>query len=236
MRALAGRRRVLLQLGRRGQRGRDQARAQGAPARRRVVAHQRVPRAHLRRAVGDAAGGQAGAVRAAGARASGRCRRVEIPAAVDEHTAAVLIEPVQGESGVNLIDLELLAVDPRGLRRGRRRAGVRRGPDRHGPDRLAVGLRADRRRPGRDDAGQGPRRRAADRRARDRGAAAGRLRARRPRLDLRRRAGRVDRGAHAVLDVDRRRGLPARRARAAASGCSKACASSPASCPRAGAG
>ena len=33
----------------------------------------------------------------------------DIPAAVDSNTAAVLIEPVQGESGVNLIDLALLA-------------------------------------------------------------------------------------------------------------------------------
>jgi acetylornithine/N-succinyldiaminopimelate aminotransferase len=33
----------------------------------------------------------------------------DIPAAVDERTAAVLIEPVQGESGVNLMDFELLA-------------------------------------------------------------------------------------------------------------------------------
>jgi acetylornithine/succinyldiaminopimelate/putrescine aminotransferase len=33
----------------------------------------------------------------------------EIPAAVGDSTAAVLIEPVQGESGVNLMDAELLA-------------------------------------------------------------------------------------------------------------------------------
>jgi acetylornithine/N-succinyldiaminopimelate aminotransferase len=33
----------------------------------------------------------------------------EIPGAIDDHTAAVLIEPVQGESGVNLISAELLA-------------------------------------------------------------------------------------------------------------------------------
>jgi acetylornithine/N-succinyldiaminopimelate aminotransferase len=33
----------------------------------------------------------------------------EIPASLDSNTAAVLIEPVQGESGVNLIDLSLLA-------------------------------------------------------------------------------------------------------------------------------
>ncbi len=33
----------------------------------------------------------------------------DIPEAVDDQTAAVLIEPVQGESGVNLMDFELLA-------------------------------------------------------------------------------------------------------------------------------
>ena len=101
----------------------------------------------------------------------------------------MLIEPVQGESGVNLIDSVAAGRDPLRVRRGRRRAGLRRGPDRHGADRLAVGLRADRRRPGRDDAGQGPGRRAADRRAGDRSEAAGCLRARRPRLDVRGRAG-----------------------------------------------
>ena len=71
---------------------------------------------------------------------------VEIPDAIDANTAAVLIEPVQGESGVNLIDRRAAGLDPRRLRRGRRGAGLRRGPDRHGADRLAVGLRAARRR------------------------------------------------------------------------------------------
>ncbi len=33
----------------------------------------------------------------------------EIPASLDEHTAAVLIEPIQGESGVNVFSPELLA-------------------------------------------------------------------------------------------------------------------------------
>ena len=45
---------VLLQLRRRGQRGGDQARAQGAPGGRRGRRPRRLPRAHLRRAVGDA--------------------------------------------------------------------------------------------------------------------------------------------------------------------------------------
>ena len=56
---------VLRQLGRGGERGRAQARAQGAPARGDRRAARRLPRAHVRRALGDAAGGQAGAVRPA---------------------------------------------------------------------------------------------------------------------------------------------------------------------------
>ena len=63
------------------------------------------------------------------------------------------------------------ARDPRRLRRARRAADPRRGPDRDGAHRHAVGLRALRDRPRRDDAGQGPRRRAADRRARHRAGA-----------------------------------------------------------------
>ena len=59
---------VLLQQRRGGQRGGDQARPQ-APARRRLPRRpRRLPRPHLRRAVRHPAGGQAGAVRAAGPR------------------------------------------------------------------------------------------------------------------------------------------------------------------------
>ena len=66
---------VLLQLGRGGQRGGIEARAQGAPARRHRGLPRRLPRPHLRRAVGHAAGVQAGAVRAAGAGLpADRCR------------------------------------------------------------------------------------------------------------------------------------------------------------------
>ena len=75
-----------------------------------VVVLRRLPRAHLRRAVGDAAGGQAGAVRAAGAGLPrGRSPTPEaLAAAVDERTAAVLLEPIQGESGVHVLSEELL--------------------------------------------------------------------------------------------------------------------------------
>ena len=66
-------------------------------------------------------------------------------AAVDERTAAVLIEPIQGEGGIHPIDPELLAAGARGLRRARRAADLRRDPVRHGPHRHAVGLAAARR-------------------------------------------------------------------------------------------
>ena len=236
VRALVRRGRVLLQLGRRGQRGRDQARAQGAPARR----HGRRPQrrstgARTARFERDAAGGQAGAVRAAGARLPAPCRRARSPACGRREHRRGADRARPGRVGREPDATRAAGRDPRGLRRGRRRAGVRRGPDRHGADRLAVGLRADRRRPGRDDAGQGPGRRAADRRARHRRAAAGRLRAGRPRLDVRRRAGGVVGGAGRARR-DRRRGVPGAACASRASGCWRACANFLACSPRAGAG
>ena len=94
-----------------------------------------------------------------------------IAAAVDENTAAVLLEPSRASractrSGGEMLRAARAACDARG-----RRAGVRRGAVRDGADRDAVGLRADRRRARRDDPRQGARRRHADRRARDRPAA-----------------------------------------------------------------
>ncbi len=121
---LAGRSRVLHQLGRRGDRVRAQARPP-APRRRRLRgARGRLPRAHDGRAVGHAAGVQAGAVRAAGARLQGRCRATtprRSCGAVDERTAAVMIEPIQGEAGIHPIDRGLAA---RRARRLRRRTGA----------------------------------------------------------------------------------------------------------------
>ena len=58
-------------------------------------------------------------------------------------TAAVLIEPIQGEAGVYPTQRRGAARGPRGLRRGRRAADLRRDPDRDRADRLALGLRAD---------------------------------------------------------------------------------------------
>ena len=73
--AVAGRQGVPLQLGHRGDRVRAQARAP-PPAAGRLRGHgARLPRPHHGRAVGHAAGGQAGAVRAAGARLQGRAPR-----------------------------------------------------------------------------------------------------------------------------------------------------------------
>ena len=65
---LARRQGLLHQLRHRGGRGGAQVRAQGAPGRHDRVRIRRLPRAHLRLAVGHAAGVEAGAVRAAGRR------------------------------------------------------------------------------------------------------------------------------------------------------------------------
>ena len=63
-----------------------------------------------------------------------------IAGAVDAGTAAVLLEPIQGESGVNVLSQETLQARARGLRRARRRACLRRGPVRDGSHRHAMGL------------------------------------------------------------------------------------------------
>ena len=69
----------------------------------------RVPRPDLRSALGDAAGEQAGAVCAA--RPGFRAVPADpdaIRGAVSERTAAVLVEPIQGESGVHVVPDEVL--------------------------------------------------------------------------------------------------------------------------------
>ncbi len=63
--------------------------------------------------------------------------------AVGESTAAVLIEPIQGEAGDLPARRRDAARRPPGLRRERRAADLRRDPDRDRPHRLALGLRAD---------------------------------------------------------------------------------------------
>ena len=194
---------VPVQLGRRGQRVRDQAGRESTPTRGASTSPEIV--------VLDGAfhGRTLGALAAtprlaredlfgplpAGFVAVPRDDPDALRAAVGERTAAVMIEPIQGEAGVFPIADDGAARGARGVRRVRRAAGLRRDPVRDGEDRVAVGLRAAPGASGRDHRGQGARRRASGRRLRDRARAGRGARARRPRLDLRRRADRRRRGA-----------------------------------------
>ena len=101
---------------------------------------------------------------------SSSCRRIPraLDAAVDDDTAAVLLEPIQGETGIHVLSDELLHAARAACDRTGAALDVRRDPDRDGPDRDAVGLRADGRRARRPHERQGARRRPADRRAGDR--------------------------------------------------------------------
>ena len=76
--------------------------------------------------------------------ASPAIRRAPWAQAVNESTAAILIEPIQGEAGVFEIADEVMTRRPRGLRLGRRGADLRRGADGDGAYRIAVGVRAAR--------------------------------------------------------------------------------------------
>ena len=166
---LAGRQGVLLQLRRRGDRVRAQARPQaprrrgtswcssaastGAPTGRCRPRRRRPSRRRSRRSCP----------------ASAPCRRTtrrRSLAAVGERTAAVIVEAVQGEGGIHPLESGLLeaaraACDEHGalLIFDEIQCGL-------GPHRDALGLRARRRAARRDDARQGARRRAADRRLR----------------------------------------------------------------------
>ncbi len=81
--------------------------------------------------------------------------------AVYEDTAAVLIEPIQGESGVYPVSDEAMLAARQACDEAGRAADPRRDPDRDRADRLALGLRADPRAPGPDHHRQGARRRPA---------------------------------------------------------------------------
>ena len=89
-------------------------------------------------------------------------------AAHNRNVVAVLVEPIQGEGGINVSRLDYL----RGLREicdaQRLAAHARRGAERHGPHRQVVRLPARRRPARRGDARQGPRQRRAGRRLRGR--------------------------------------------------------------------
>ena len=200
-------------------RRRSSSPARRAPAATIVVAARRLPRAHLRRAVGDAAGVQAGAVRAArarlprgradarGARGGGRRAHRGGAARADpgrERRARALRRSCWRRA--------------RGLRRARRGADLRRDPDaawaaparcgptsRRGvvPDAITIAKAL----------GGGP----ADRRAGHRRAPRRRVRARRPRLDVRRRPGRRA-GRARRAGADRRPGAARARRASSASG------------------
>ena len=134
-----------------------------------VVMRGRLPRPHDGRAVGHAAGGQAGAVRAAGARFHGRAprrRRGRGRGGGRQHRGgAARADPGRGRHPPAL--RRHAGGGARRVRRARGDADLRRDPVRHGPHRRLVGLAARRRAPRRDDRGEGPGRRAADRRLPD---------------------------------------------------------------------
>ena len=89
-----------------------------------------------------------------GSSSARRIRRA-VDAAVGPRTAAVLLEPIQGESGVLPLSEEFLAAARERLRSRGCGVDLRRGPDRNGADRVAVGLPADRCRPRCADERQG---------------------------------------------------------------------------------
>ena len=82
-----------------------------------------------------------------------------IEQAVGADTAAVLIEPIQGESGVQIVPDDVLLRARAACDRDGGRTDLRRGADRDGSHRDAVGVSADAGRAGRDHERQGARRR-----------------------------------------------------------------------------
>ena len=126
---------------------------------------------------------------------------------LDPSVAAVLLEPVQGEGGVNPATAEYFAGRPAAVRRAGPPVHGRRGPDRPRPDRAVVRPPALRRGARRRHHGQGARQRRAHRRLLGAGRRGRRLRARRPRHHLRRPAARR-RGGPGGARRDGGRGRP----------------------------
>ena len=156
-----------------------------------------------------------------------------LEAALDPTVAAVLLEPVQGEGGVNPATAEYF----QGVRAPLRRAGHpvhgRRGADRPRPDRLVVRPPAARCRARRGHDGQGARQRRADRGVLGQARRGRRLRARRPRHHLRRPAPRHRRRPGRARG-DGGRGRP--RSRSAGGGAAHRAARTPSTAsPRSGA-
>ncbi len=179
---------VLLQLRRRGVRGRDQARPQGASGGDVVSVYG----AFHGRTYGALSATPQESKQAPFAPLVPGFRAVDptpeaIAGAVDGQTAAVLLEPIQGESGVNVLSDETLRAAREACDEHGAALDLRRGSNRDGPHRHALGLRADRRHPRCDHRREGARRRTADRCARHRPAPGGRARTRRPWLHVRRR-------------------------------------------------
>ena len=88
----------------------------------------------------------------------------QVEAAIGEQTAAILIEPIQGEGGIRSRRVAVPRGAAAAVRRARPPADLRRGADRHGADRPAVRLRVDRDHARHHVARQGPGRRLSDRR------------------------------------------------------------------------
>ena len=115
-----------------------------------------LPRSHDGGAVGHPAGGQQApfAPLVPGFRVVPRDDARALRAAVSERTAAVLLEPIQGESA-STRSPERRRAPPRGLRQPRRAARARR-IQCGWPHRPPVGVAGDRRGAGRDDHREGP--------------------------------------------------------------------------------
>ena len=151
MRALGPGSRLLLQLGRRGGRGGDQAgaprrdgRAAGRPSTASCASRAPSTAARWRRS--RPAGRPPSASRSSPCRPASSTSRATTstrsrPRSGPE-TCAVLVEPIQGEGGVWPIDPDWLAARARALRPPRRAAALRRGADGHRPLRRVVLRRA----------------------------------------------------------------------------------------------
>ena len=123
--------------------------------------------------------------------------------AVNEHTCAVLVEPVQGEGGVNVPSHGIPESAPGALRQAQHPAHARRDPDRHGENGETLRLRTFGNRPRCHDARQGARGGHADRRAACHGQGRPGVHPRHPRLDLRRQPAGLRRGDRLARDPAR---------------------------------